>query len=126
MVENDAIMALAAANEGDLFGMVVVCGTGMIVIGVDRTGERGRAGGRGRSWMSGGSGFAIGSDALRAVASAEHGLGAPTLLTEAVLSHLRSQQSARVGALDVYRLQLGADRCPCPAGQPVRSAGPRG
>lgn len=88
LVENDALMALAAATDGELFGVVVVCGTGMIVIGVNRAGERRRAGGWGALLDERGSGFAIGSDALKAVASAEDGLGAPTLLTEAVLSHL--------------------------------------
>jgi N-acetylglucosamine kinase-like BadF-type ATPase len=88
LVENDALMALAAATDGDLFGVVVVCGTGMIVVGVNRAGERRRAGGWGALLDERGSGFAIGSDALKAVASAEDGLGAPTMLTEAVLSHL--------------------------------------
>jgi N-acetylglucosamine kinase-like BadF-type ATPase len=64
LVENDALMALAAANDGDLFGVVVVCGTGMIVIGVDRAGERGRAGGWGALLDERGSGFAMGSAPL--------------------------------------------------------------
>jgi N-acetylglucosamine kinase-like BadF-type ATPase len=89
LVENDAIIALAAATGGDLFGVVIVSGTGMIVIGVNRAGQRQRSGGWGALLDERGSGFAIGLAALQAVASTEDGLGAPTLLTEAVLSHLK-------------------------------------
>ncbi len=88
-VDNDAIMALAAANGGDLFGIVVVSGTGMIVIGVNRSGQRRRVGGWGPLLGDQGSGFAIGSAALKAIADAEDGLGGPTLLTEVILSHLK-------------------------------------
>lgn len=88
LVENDAVIALAAATGGDLFGVVVVSGTGMIVIGVNRAGQRQRAGGWGALIDAHGSGFALGMEALRAVANVEDGLGEATLLTEAVLSYL--------------------------------------
>lgn len=89
LVDNDAIMALAAATDGDLFGVVVVSGTGMIVIGVNRSGQRQRAGGWGALLDEQGSGFAIGNAALKAVASAEDWIGESTQLTDAVLRHLQ-------------------------------------
>lgn len=87
-VDNDAIMALAAANGGELFGIVVVSGTGMIVIGTNRSGQRRRVGGWGALLGDQGSGFAIGSAALKAIADAEDKLTMSTQLRDVILSHL--------------------------------------
>ncbi|MCL4863004.1 MAG: hypothetical protein KJZ93_26575 [Caldilineaceae bacterium] len=88
-IENDALIALAGANDGALFGVVVVSGTGMIVYGVNRAGERRRAGGWGALIDLHGSGYAMGVAALRAMARAADGIDPPTLLTGAVLRHLQ-------------------------------------
>jgi N-acetylglucosamine kinase-like BadF-type ATPase len=88
-IENDALIALAGASDGDLFGVVVVSGTGMIVYGVNRAGERRRAGGWGALIDLHGSGYAMGVAALRAMARAADGIDAPTLLTGAILRHLQ-------------------------------------
>jgi N-acetylglucosamine kinase-like BadF-type ATPase len=87
-VDNDAVAALAAATGGALFGIVVISGTGMIVVGIDRAGRRQRAGGWGPLIGEPGGGFALGVAALNAVAEAADALGPPTLLTAVLLEHL--------------------------------------
>ena len=87
-VDNDAVTALAAATGGDLFGIVVISGTGMIVLGIDRQGRRRRAGGWGPLIGEPGGGFSLGAAALNAVAEAADEIGPPTLLTAALLGHL--------------------------------------
>lgn len=91
-IQNDALIALAGANQGELFGVVVVSGTGMIVYGVNRAGERRRAGGWGALIDLHGSGYAIGVAALRAIARAADGIDPPTALTDAMLGHLQLTQ----------------------------------
>jgi N-acetylglucosamine kinase-like BadF-type ATPase len=88
IVENDAVVALAAATDGELFGLTIVSGTGMIVLGVNGAGQRQTAGGWGPLIGEPGGGFALGAAVLKAVADAEDGVGAPTRLTPTLLNHL--------------------------------------
>lgn len=88
VVHNDAVVALASGTGGDLYGVVLISGTGMIAMGFNRAGERRRAGGWGALLGDGGSGYAIGSDVLRAVTSAADGRAPATSLTDATLEHL--------------------------------------
>ena len=88
-IDNDAMAALASATEGDLFGVVLISGTGMIVYGIDRQGQRRRAGGWGALLGDKGSGYALGVAALTAIANATDGIGPPTALQAAVLQHLQ-------------------------------------
>lgn len=60
---NDAVMGYYAQTDGP--GMVVVAGTGSIVWGIDRDGICCRKGGWGHLLSDGGSGYWIGSEALR-------------------------------------------------------------
>lgn len=89
IIENDAMIALASGTGGDLYGIVLISGTGMIVYGVDRNGQRRRAGGWGALLGDRGSGYALGIAALTAIANAVDGLGPPTVLQDLILSHLR-------------------------------------
>jgi N-acetylglucosamine kinase len=85
-VTNDAVAALAAgARTRD--GVVVIAGTGSIAFGIC-DGKRARAGGWGSILGDEGSGYALGYDALRAVARAHDGRAPVTTLTDAILSHL--------------------------------------
>ncbi|MFN8493622.1 MAG: BadF/BadG/BcrA/BcrD ATPase family protein [Caldilineaceae bacterium] len=88
-IDNDAMIALASATGGDLYGVVLISGTGMIVYGVDRQGQRRRAGGWGALLGDKGSGYALGIAALTAIANATDGLGPPTALQAAILQHLQ-------------------------------------
>lgn len=87
-IHNDAVVALAAGTGGDLYGLVLIAGTGMIVYGFDRSGRSVRAGGTGALLGDRGSGYAIGADALAAVMWAADGRGPQTALTGAILAHL--------------------------------------
>lgn len=85
-VTNDAVAALAAGAR-TLEGVVVIAGTGSIAFGI-RDGQRARAGGWGSILGDEGSGYALGYDALRAVARAHDGRAPKTDLTGAILAHL--------------------------------------
>jgi N-acetylglucosamine kinase-like BadF-type ATPase len=86
LIVNDAELVLAAGTpEG--WGAALICGTGSIAVGRDRAGQMARAGGWGHLLGDEGSGYAIGSAALRAVTRASDGRAPQTALTAAVLSH---------------------------------------
>lgn len=77
-VVSDADVALEAAFEGGS-GVLIVAGTGSIVLARSRTGAVSRSGGWGRVLGDEGSGYALGVAALRAVAAALDG-GPATLI----------------------------------------------
>jgi len=87
-IHNDAVVALSAGTGGEVFGLVLISGTGMIVYGFDRAGQSRRAGGTGALLGDQGSGYAIGAEILAAVMRAADGRGPNTALTQAVLSQL--------------------------------------
>lgn len=69
-------------------GIVVVAGTGSVVLGAAQDGRRLQVGGWGGVMGDDGSGYHIGVSALRAIARAADGRAPPTALTAAVLDHL--------------------------------------
>lgn len=83
-VVSDAEVLLAAGVTSGP-AIALICGTGSIVYGRTVTGELIRAGGWGYLFGDEGSGYAIGSAALRAVMQAYDGRRSKTLLTELVL-----------------------------------------
>jgi len=88
MIENDAVAALVSGTMGHLYGIVVICGTGMIAVGYDKDGKSNRAGGWGPLLGDKGSGYDIGQMVLQA-ATMSHDKTAPaTTLLQAVLDHL--------------------------------------
>jgi N-acetylglucosamine kinase-like BadF-type ATPase len=87
-IHNDAVIALASATGGEVYGVVLISGTGMIVYGFDRAGNRARAGGWGALLGDPGSGYALGAEVLKAVTWAVDGRGPATALTEVLLEHL--------------------------------------
>lgn len=83
-VVSDAEMLLeSGAPSGP--ALALICGTGSIVYGRTATGELLRGGGWGYLFGDEGSGYAIGSAALRAVMWAHDGRGPETLLSQLVL-----------------------------------------
>lgn len=88
LIYNDALVALASGTGGELYGAVVISGTGMIVYGIDASGQTRRAGGWGPLFQDKGSGYAIGTAALAAIAQAVDGLGPATSLEGALLDYL--------------------------------------
>jgi N-acetylglucosamine kinase-like BadF-type ATPase len=83
-VLSDAEVLLAAGVASGP-ALALICGTGSIVYGRTITGELIRAGGWGYLFGDEGSGYAIGSAALRAVMQAYDGRGSKTLLSKLVL-----------------------------------------
>src|SRR5689334_17310708 len=85
-VVSDADLVLAA-GPGNGWGLGLICGTGSIAYGRDRSGMTARAGGWGSLLGDEGSGYAIGLAGLRAVARAADGRGPATVLTDTLLGH---------------------------------------
>lgn len=89
LVYNDAVAALASGTKGVLYGVVVISGTGMIVVGYASDNvTNARSGGWGPLLGDEGSGYAIGFDILKSVVRYSDGTGTPTSLKDAVLNNL--------------------------------------
>jgi N-acetylglucosamine kinase-like BadF-type ATPase len=86
-IETDARIALEGAFGGKP-GIVIIAGTGSIVISKDSHGTMHCAGGWGRIIGDDGSGYAIGREALRAAARALDGTGPKTILTKLLAENL--------------------------------------
>jgi N-acetylglucosamine kinase-like BadF-type ATPase len=86
LVVTDAEAALHDAF-GESAGILLISGTGSIAWARSVDGETRRVGGWGERLGDEGSGFDIGSAALRAVARAHDGRAQPTALTDIVLRH---------------------------------------
>jgi N-acetylglucosamine kinase-like BadF-type ATPase len=93
-IESDARIALEGAFNGKP-GMIVIAGTGSIVLGKNVNGKLYRAGGWGRVIGDEGSGYAIGREAFRIIAKAIDGSNIKTRLTKLFADqlHFDSQES---------------------------------
>lgn len=80
-VVSDARVALEGAHGGEA-GLIVISGTGSIVLGKNSVGKEARAGGWGALLGDEGSGYSIGLEALRAVFKARDGWGKDTSLND--------------------------------------------
>lgn len=87
IVENDGFAALLGATKGGS-GILVIAGTGSIAYGINELGITARAGGWGYRVGDEGSGYWIGTQAIKEVLRAADGRTEPTRLTEYVLPHL--------------------------------------
>lgn len=87
LVTHDAIAALYAGNPAGC-GVVLVAGTGSIAYGRNAEGEEDRAGGWGHLVGDEGSAVWCGLEALRAIAHAADGRGAPTLMLDLLYREL--------------------------------------
>ena len=86
-VTHDALAALYAGNPAGC-GIVLISGTGSIAYGRNEEGEEDRAGGWGYLIGDEGSAVWCGLEALRAVAHAVDGRGAPTRMVELLFKEL--------------------------------------
>lgn len=87
-VDSDAVMALLGATMGKP-GIIVISGTGSIVLGMGEDRAMARAGGWGLLLGDEGSGGNLGLEAVKAVLRAEDGLGPATRLKAAVMRHFK-------------------------------------
>lgn len=83
----DQVIALTGALDGRP-GIALIAGTGSICFGKNVSGEFARSGGWGHLIGDEGSGYALGRDALSAVARAWDGWGEKTLLSSLLASEL--------------------------------------
>lgn len=92
-IESDAIIALEGAFSGEP-GIIVIVGTGSIVLAKERRGKIVRAGGWGRILGDDGSGYAIGREAFGAVARVLDGETERTTLSQQIARKfkLRTQE----------------------------------
>jgi len=86
MIENDGIIGLVSGTKKK-YGVVVIAGTGSIVVSVDAKGEVHRAGGWGPLLGDEGSGYQIGMSILKLVCRA-HDRNNNSLLKRLTLEHL--------------------------------------
>ncbi|PAV30975.1 hypothetical protein CIL05_04480 [Virgibacillus profundi] len=94
---NDAIIALYSGTLGDP-GIVQIAGTGSITFGLNEKGVLDRVGGWGYLLGERGSGYALGSDGLRAAFLAHDGLSEATAIHHLILEHF--QVKSLPGILD--------------------------
>lgn len=87
VLAGDHETALAAASK-EMWGVILIAGTGSICYGRDEAGISYRAGGYGHLIDDAGGGYAIGRDILKAIVRGIDGREKPTLLQEAVFQKL--------------------------------------
>ncbi|MER3524497.1 MAG: hypothetical protein C4326_10640 [Ignavibacteria bacterium] len=101
MIETDARVALEGAFGGK-HGIVIIAGTGSVVIGKSPNGAVALLGGWGRALGDGGSGYFLGIEALKVLAALLDGRVAPSPLTRLTMEVL--QRETRESLLDLlYR-----------------------
>lgn len=88
IMNSDAFTSLVGAL-GNKRGIVTICGTGSISMGIDEEGSIVRAGGWGHIISDEGSGYHIGMSCLKAIMKSYDNLEQFTLLSEEVLSFLK-------------------------------------
>ena len=91
----DQVIALTGALSGKP-GIALIAGTGSICFGKNAEGEYARAGGWGHLIGDEGSGYALGRDALAAVAQAWDGWGETTLLTDLLAEQLHLDDQKKI------------------------------
>jgi glucosamine kinase len=82
---NDAELGLSALENA--IGIVIIAGTGSIVLGRDARGQVKRAGGWGYLLGDEGSGYDLGRQALQAALRSADGRDQPTILLDIILRH---------------------------------------
>ncbi len=108
-IVNDAALILAAGTPNG-WGIGIISGTGSFIFGTAEDRRTARAGGWGYLLGDEGSGYAIGLEALRAVARAADGRAPQTQLTEKMLAqwnlNVPSDLIARVYKLQDARIEI--------------------
>eukprot|EP01094_Clydonella_sp_ATCC50884_P004932 TRINITY_DN13921_c0_g1_i1.p1 TRINITY_DN13921_c0_g1~~TRINITY_DN13921_c0_g1_i1.p1 ORF type:complete len:327 (-),score=90.13 TRINITY_DN13921_c0_g1_i1:35-1015(-) len=91
LIYSDAVGALASGTGGQLRGIVLIAGTGMIVMGFADSETRARVSGWGPLMGDIGSGYWLGHMALRACAQAADGASGPTSILPKVLAKVGAE-----------------------------------
>jgi len=107
-LQSDAYVALMGLTRGEP-GMIVICGTGSMLLLLDEAGVQHVAGGWGYLLGDTGSGYTLAKEALAAVIDAYEGLGPETALTAQALAYFRAD-SPRAIINCVYSPDFTPDR----------------
>ena len=91
----DQVIALNGALSGEA-GIALIAGTGSICFGKNGAGEYARSGGWGHLIGDEGSGYALGRDALAAVARAWDGWGERTLLSQLLAEQMELDDQKKI------------------------------
>lgn len=103
LIVHDAVIALEAAFEGES-GIIVIVGTGSIAFAKSKDGTFHRVGGWGYLLGDEGSGYAIGIEALRAVAAAFD--GGPATILQPIVAERFDVHTADALIHSVYQKRL--------------------
>ena len=107
-LQSDAYIALAGCTMGGP-GMIAICGTGSMLMILDREGHLRVSGGWGTLLEDAGSGFTLAREALLAVAAEADGTGPATGLTDRALAYFGAEKPR--GLIDrIYAPECGPDR----------------
>jgi len=107
-LQSDAFAALMGFTRGQP-GMIVICGTGSMLLLLDETGKQHVSGGWGYLLADAGSGYTLAREALLAVIDESEGLGAPTSLTKLALEYFGVDSPRKI--IDkVYAPEFTPDR----------------
>ena len=107
-LQSDAYAALLGLTQGEP-GMIVICGTGSMLLLLDRDGHQHVSGGWGYLLGDAGSGYTLAREALLAVIAEADGVGPVTRLTSRALDYFRAEEPRRL--IDrVYDPACGPDR----------------
>ena len=107
-LQSDAYAALMGFTRGEP-GMIVICGTGSMLLLLDEAGNQHVSGGWGYLLADAGSGYTLSREALLAVINAYEGLGDPTILTPHALEYF-GVDSPRMIIDKVYAPDFTPDR----------------
>ncbi len=107
-LQSDAYIALMGCTLGNP-GMIVICGTGSMLLLLDREGHQHVSGGWGTLLEDAGSGFTLAREALLSVAAEADGIGPDTGLATLALSYFGAD-TPRDLIGRVYAPDCGADR----------------
>ena len=107
-LQSDAYIALMGCTLGNP-GMIAICGTGSMLLLLDREGRHRVSGGWGYLLEDAGSGFTLAREALLAIAAEADGTGPETGLTAPALAYFDAETPR--GLIDrVYAPDCGPDR----------------
>ena len=108
-LQSDAYAALMGCTLGNP-GVIVMCGTGSMLVLVDSEGRQIPAGGWGYLLGDAGSSYTMAREAMLAVTDALDGIGQPTALTTDALQFFEAQSNPRAMIDRVYAPDFGPEK----------------
>lgn len=108
-LQSDAYAALMGCTLGEP-GVIVICGTGSMLVLVDSQGRQIPAGGWGYLLGDAGSSYTMAREAMIAVTDTLDGIGQPTALTQDALQFFEAHENPRAIIDHVYAPDFGPEK----------------